>query len=89
MKLDASKSVMGVKLAPRIDCCPEQGQNVKVQVGNSMAYDANDPVCITIDQLEGVSLKYYSCDNVYEGQYVILSNDNSHLTICEAQVLTS
>ena len=88
MKLEASKRIGGVKLAMRTDCCPDQGQNVKVQIGSSMGYNANDPVCREIGQLSGSGLKDYLCDNVHEGQYVILSSPSHILTICEAKVMT-
>ena len=88
MKLDASKQITGVQLAFRTDGYSAQGKNVKVQVGNGMRYHANDPVCKEIGQLMGTGLKDFWCENVHEGQYVILSNDQSYLTICEAKVLT-
>ena len=87
MKLDASKQITGVQLAFRTDGYSAQGKNVKVQVGNAMQYNGNDPVCQEIGQLTGTGLKDYSCDNVHEGQYVILSNDQQYLTICEAKIV--
>ena len=86
MKLDAPKTVLKLQLAQRTQCCLNQGQNVKVQVGTSSQYNANDPVCMEIAQLSGTGLVDYDCDQFHAGQYVIISNDQSHLTICEAKV---
>ena len=86
MKLEASHKVLKVQLAYRTDGVPEQGKNVKVQVGSSLQYNANDPVCREIDQLSGTGLVDYDCDQYHVGQYVILSTDQSYLTICEAKV---
>ena len=77
---------MKVQLAFRTDCCQSQGKNVQVQVGSSPQYNAYDPVCTDIDQLTGTGLMDYDCDQFHDGQYVILSNDQSYLTICEAKV---
>ena len=92
MKLGAPKKIFGVQLARRTLTDHHglsQGKNVKVQVGNSMQYNANDPVCKEIGQLAGTGLVDYWCDNVHEGQYVILSNDQQLLTICEAKIVIS
>ena len=86
MKLDAPKTVIKLQLAPRTQCCTNQGQNVKVQVGTSSQYNANDPVCMEIAQLSGTGLVDYDCDQFHAGQYVIMSSDQSYLTICEAKV---
>ena len=86
MKLDAPKTVLKLQLAPRTGCCSGQGQNVKVQVGTSSQYNANNPVCVEIAQLSGTGLVDYDCDQFHTGQYVIISNDQAVLTICEAKV---
>ena len=86
MKLDAPRKILKVQLAQRTGCCPDQGQNVQVQVGSAPQYNANDPVCTEIAQLTGSGLVDYQCDQFHEGQYVILSNDQGVLTICEAKV---
>ena len=87
MKLAEPKKIMMVQLAFRADGMSlHQGKNVQVQVGSSLQYDANGPVCMEISQLSGHGLVDYYCDQVHEGQYVILSNDQQHLTICEAKV---
>ena len=88
MKLDANKYIKGVQLARRTQCCSDQGKNVKIQVGSGLQYNDNDPVCKEISILSGTGLVDYWCDNVHEGQYVILSTDQAYLTICEARVLT-
>ena len=86
MKMSAPKKVVMIQLAFRTDCCQYQGKNVKVQVGSSPQYKDNYPVCKEINQLTGTGLVTYHCDQVHEGQYVFLSNDQSYLTICEAKV---
>ena len=75
-----------IQLAIRTNCCPEQSRNVKVQVGSSPQYNDDDPVCKEIDQLSGNGLMDYNCDQYHKDQYVILSNDQFYLTICEAKV---
>ena len=77
---------MKLQLARRTDGYNSQAKNVRVQVGSSSQYNANDPVCTDIDQLTGTGLVEYHCDQFHEGQYVILSNDQNYLTICEAKV---
>ena len=59
---------------------------MRVQVGSGPEYNPADPVCKEIGQITGSGLVDYECDQIYEGQYVILSNDRNHLTICEAKV---
>ena len=86
MKLESAKKILRIQLAPRTECCFGQGSNVRVQVGSGPQYNADDPVCKEIDLLGGSGLVDYECDQFHEGQYVILSNDQNHLTICEAKV---
>ena len=86
IKLDAPKTVLKLQLARRTGCCTDQGHNVKVQVGTSSQYNANDPVCMEIAQLSGTGLVDYDCDQLHAGQYIIISNDLPYLTICEAKV---
>ena len=86
MELEAPQKVVRVQLAFRSDgLYPSNGKNVRVQVGSSPQYEANDPVCIDIGQLTGTGLVDYHCDKLHVGQYVILSNDQD-LLICEARV---
>ena len=88
MKLEVPRKILSIQLAFRTDNTESQyqGKNVLVQVGSKMIYNPNDPVCKEIDQLSGIGLVEYECDKVHEGQYVILSNDQNILTICEAKV---
>ena len=91
MKLKTPEKVLKIQLAFRKDEPGNylwQGKNVKVQIGSSPLYNANDVVCTKIDQLKDTSngLVDYDCDQIHEGQYVILSNDQPRLTICEAKV---
>ena len=86
MKLAKPSTVMKIQLAFRTDAAPDQGKNVRIQVGTSPQYNANDPVCTEIAQLSGTGLVDYYCNQFHEGQYVIISNDQSYLTICEAKV---
>ena len=86
MKLATTSMVMKMQFAFRTDGHTYQGKNVKVQVGTSPQYNANDPVCTEIAQLSGTGLIDYDCNQFHIGQYVIISNDQSYLTICEAKV---
>ena len=89
LKLNEPKKVVQVQLARRTDGRSEsegQGKNVRVQVGSSPTLNNNDPVCKEIDQLSGTGLVDYECDQYLVGQYVIISNDQVYLTICEAKV---
>ena len=86
MKLATPSTVMKMQFAFRTDAATYQGKNVKVQVGNSPQYNADDPVCTEIAQLSGTGLVDYHCNQYHTGQYVIISNDQSYLTICEAKV---
>ena len=89
MKLDMPKTVIKIQLAYRTDGYANQGRNVKVQVGTSSHYNANDPICMEIAQLSGTGLVEYDCNQFHTGQYVIISNDQSYLTICEAKVFVT
>ena len=87
MKLDAPKTILKLRLATRTDgYATTQAKNVRVQVGTSSQYNANDPVCTDIPQLSGPGLVDYYCDQLYEGLYVILSTDQTYITICEAKI---
>ena len=86
MKLESPRKILKLQIAFRTDGINDQGKNVKVQVGSSPQYNDNDPVCKEIDQLGGTGLVDYDCDQFHEGQYIILSTDQSYLTICEAKV---
>ena len=86
MELDAPKKVVKVQLAFRTDGHTDNGKNVRIQVGTGPQYNASDPVCRDIGQLTGVGFMDYVCDKVHVGKYVILSNDQNYLLICEAKV---
>ena len=88
MKLAAPRKILKIQLARHTDGRWKylDGKNVLIQVGSSLRYNADDPVCKEIDELTGTGLVDYDCDTFHEGQYVILSNDQNVLTICEAKV---
>ena len=75
-----------MQFAFRTDGHTYQGKNVKVQVGMSPQYNDNDPVCTDIAQLSVTGLVDYDCNQFHAGQFVIISNDQDYLTICEAKV---
>ena len=78
---------MKIQLAFRTDgAATYMGKNVRAQVGTSPQYNANDPDCTEIAQLSGTGLVDYCCNQFHTGQYVILSNDQAVLGICEAKV---
>ena len=89
MKLAKPSTVMKLRLAFRTDGYTTQGKNVKIQVGTSPQYNVNDPVCTEIAQLSGAGLVEYECSQFHAGQYVIISNDQAVLTICEARVFVN
>ena len=89
MKLATPGTVIKLQLARRTEGHPDQGKNVRVQVGSSPQYNVNDPVCMEIAQLSGTGLVDYDCDQFHAGQYVIISNDQDYLTICEAKVFVT
>ena len=86
MKLATPGTVKKLQLAFRTDCCTSQGKNVRIQVGASPQYNASAPVCTEVAQLSGTGLVDYNCNQFHTGQYVIISNDQAVLTICEAKV---
>ena len=88
LKLAEPRTVVKLQLAGRTSSAGlYQGKNVRVQVGSSPQYNQSDPVCTEVGQLEATAgLVDYVCDQFHEGQYIILSNDQTHLTICEAKV---
>ena len=86
LKLAEPRTVVKLQLAGRTSGL-HQGKNVRVQVGSSPQYNQSDPVCTEVGQLEATGgLVDYVCDQFHEGQYIILSNDQDYLTICEAKV---
>ena len=89
MKLATPGTVMKLQLARRTEGQTYQGKNVRVQVGTRPQYNVNDPVCMEIAQLSGTGLVDYHCDQFHAGQYVIISNDQLRLTICEAKVFVT
>ena len=88
MKLAAPSKIFKIQLAARSQSWISQGSHVRVQVGSSAQYNANDPVCTEINQLDIPGLVEYECDQgVHRGQYVIISSTQRILTICEAKVI--
>ena len=98
MKLAKPSTVMKLQLAFRTDKTQNRkpqiqrqstGKNVRIQVGTSPQYNVNDPVCTEIAQLSGTGLVEYECSQFHAGQYVIISNDQAALVICEAKVFVN
>ena len=89
MTLDRPQKIMRVQLSFRKTGNANtlsHGKNVRVQVGSSSQYNPSDPVCTEIPQLPRTGPVDYDCDNYHVGQYVIFSNDQQYLDICEAKV---
>ena len=94
LKLAEPRTVVKLQLAGRTSSAQgmcgitrNQGKNVRVQVGSSPQYNTSDPVCMEVGQLAATGgLVDYVCDHFHEGQYIIFSNDQDYLTICEAKV---
>ena len=85
LKLAEPRTIVKLQLAASANI--DQRKNVRVQVGSSPHYNPSDPLCTEVGQLEATrGLVDYVCDQFHEGQYIILSNDQTYLTICEAKV---
>ena len=73
-----------------MDCCQEQGQNIRISIGPSKVYDNSEPQCLP-DIAELVSsggLQDYRCTGeLHEGKYVKISRA-AVLVLCEVKVFT-
>ena len=92
LELAAPQKISSVQITPRLDCCSERQQNVRITIGPSKAYDPNEPLCLPeIPQLtleEGLTT--YECTKpLHEGKYIKISREDSSLNICEVKVFTA
>ena len=88
LELDAPRTVTKVQIARRTDAA-YQGENVRITIGPSREYDANETLCRPeIPNLEYGGLIDYTCTgDLPQGKYVKLSKAGEiHFTICEVKV---
>ena len=73
LELQESRRVTKVQIARRMDCCWEQGQNIRITIGPSQSYDPSEPLCLPeITELrreEGLQ-DYICTGNLHSGKYV-------------------
>ena len=90
LELESPKKITRVQIANRVDCCLERGQNVRISIGPSKAYDPNEPLCLPqVSQLNTQpGLKDYICrGDLHEGKFVKISRAGQ-LNLCEVKIFT-
>ena len=94
LELQESRRVTKVQIARRMDCCWEQGQNIRITIGPSQSYDPSEPLCLPeITELrreEGLQ-DYICTGNLHSGKYVKINKlnwDKLGLVLCEVKVFT-
>ena len=89
LELESPKKVTRVQIANRVDgCCWERGQNIRISIGPSEAYDQNEPLCLSpIPELSRQpGLHDYACTgDLHEGKFVKISRAGI-LNLCEVKV---
>ena len=92
LELESPKKVTRVQIANRADgCCWERGQNIRISIGPSEAYDQNEPLCLSpIPELSRQpGLQDYVCTgDLHEGRFVKISRAG-YLNLCEVKVFIS
>ena len=93
LELDAPQTVTRVQIARRTDAQPEndnQGRNVKITIGPSREYDADEPLCrpeITNLGYPAGLIDYECIGGPKRGKYVKLSSSGAGaFLICEVKV---
>ena len=92
LELDATRTVTRVQIARRSDCCEHQGQNVKITIGPSRVYDANEALCRPeVPNLDHGGLIDYPClGSLNRGKYVKISKSvGGALVLCEVKVFVN
>ena len=91
LELPAPQKVSRVQITPRLDCCSDRAQNIRITIGPSKSYDPNEPLCLPeISQLtmeEGLT-NYHCTTPLHEGKYVKISREESKLNLCEVKIFT-
>ena len=73
-----------------MDCCPVQGENIRITIGPSKDYDSSEPLCLPeiTDLVWAAGLQDYICTgNLHEGKYVKISHVG-WLVLCEVKVFS-
>ena len=91
LELAAPQKISRVQITPRLKCCPERAQNIRITIGPSKSYDPNEPLCLPeISQLtmqEG--LTNYNCTTpLHEGKFIKISREAPKLNLCEVKIFT-
>ena len=91
LDLEIPKRITRVQIANRLDCCFDRGQNVRISIGPSRVYAANEPLCLPeIPQLnQQPGLQDYVCTgDLHVGRFVKISRAG-WLNLCEVKVFTT
>ena len=99
LELDAPQYVTKVQITRRLqnpssnnpNCCPIQGQGIRITVGPSSGYNSSEPLCRSeIPDLDYGGLTDYSCaGNLHQGKFVKISKAKGYLVICEVKVFVA
>ena len=90
LELESPNKITRVQIANRVDTRPH-GQNVRISIGPSQAYDPNEPLCLPeISQLNTQpGLKDYVCrGDLHKGKFVKISRAGK-INLCEVKIFTS
>ena len=89
LELAAPQKISRVQITPRLDCCSDRAQNIRITIGPSKSYDPNEPLCLPeIPQLtmeEGLT-DYICTTPLHEGKYIKISRETSKLNLCEVKI---
>ena len=91
LELAASEKISRVEITPRLDCCHDRAENIRITIGPSQSYDPNEPLCLPeISKLTMVAgLTSYDCTTpLHDGKYVKISRYQPKLNLCEVKVFT-
>ena len=73
-----------------MDCCRDQGQNIRITIGPSKEYDPSEPLCLPeiYELVWSEGLQDYICTgDLQEGKYVKISRVG-WIVLCEVKVFT-
>ena len=90
LELLEARTVTKVQIARRMEAPWEQGQNIKITIGNSQKYVSTEPECLPVipDLTKTAGLQDYVCTGVHSGKYVKISRPGA-LVLCEVKVFTT
>ena len=92
LELEVPQKISSVQLTPRLDCCEDRQENIRITIGPSKAYEPNEPLCLPkitkLTMEEGLTT--YNCTKpLHEGKYIKISRESGMLNLCEAKVITT